>query len=292
MSPSGGRTRMVAGGSLRASRPLPEFGYAPSWSPDGEWLVFGAERESGPQLFMASADGGRLKPIPGTRGAFAPVLSPDGKTIAFARARIRTSFRFPRSGPPVISSYDSITTWTIEIDGSGQRRLTPWRNGLEVRPSSFSPDGSLLAASRFKEGDEHFEDALLVRTDGSGWSLLASNATRPAFSPDGSHIALFAYLPRVKHRLGRYGFYRGGLTVMKADGTDSRFLARAPFAEQSPPSWDPSAERLAYTEHTSVLEINVDGTCRRKVLTGTNERLYFGPVWQPGPGREAGRIAC
>jgi hypothetical protein len=220
------------------------------------------------------------------------VLSPDGKTIAFARARIRSSFRISPSGLPVIRSYDSITTWTIEIDGGGQRRLTPWRNGLEIRPSSFSPDGSLLAASRFEESDEHFEDAILIKTDGSGWSLLASNATRPSFSPDGSHIALFTYLPRVRPPLGRYGFYRGGLTVMKADGTESRFLARAPFAEQSPPSWDPSAERLAYTEHTSVLEINVDGTCRRKVLTGVKERLYFGPAWQPGPGRGAGRMDC
>ncbi|HEU4943944.1 MAG TPA: hypothetical protein VFT10_02165 [Solirubrobacterales bacterium] len=291
-SDSGGQRRSVAGGSRRTVKPLPEFGFAPSWSPDGSSFVFGAHTGQGLRLFMASGEGGRPRVIPRTRGAFAPVFAPDGRTIAFARARIRSHIGVPKHGQPNISSYASATTWTIGVDGSRPRRLTPWRNGLEIVPSSFSPDGAVIASSRYDEGGDRFYDAITVHADGSGSALLAANALYPALSPDGSQVALIAYLPNVRPRLGRYGFYRGGLTVMRSDGTSSRLLTRTTFYEQSPPSWDPSGERLAYAHRTSVMQINADGSCRHKLFAGTTELLYFGPSWQPGVGREAGRIAC
>jgi WD40-like Beta Propeller Repeat len=183
--------------------------------------------------------------------------------------------------------------WTIEIDGSSPHRLTQWRNGLEIVPSSFSPDGSVIAASEADEGESDVEyNAIALQVDGSGSSLISPDASWPSFSPDGSQIALIARLAHTEPRRGRYGFYRGAVTVMQADHTEARRLARTSFYEQSPPSWDPSGERLAYTEATTAMEINVDGSCRTKVLLGKKELLYFGPVWQPGPGREAGRIEC
>jgi len=41
----------------------------------------------------------------------------------------------------------------------------------------------------------------------------------------------------------------------------------------------------------SIMEINADGSCRTKVLSVPKVTL-FGATWQPGPGREAGPIAC
>jgi Tol biopolymer transport system component len=292
-SQSGGRQQVVVGGPRRTTRPLPEFGFAPSWSPDGTRLVFGGHVGDGTRLFLVPADGGRPRVIPRTRGAFAPVFAPDGSTVAFARARVRSHIGLPNHGPPNIWSYASVTTWTIEIDGSSPHRLTQWRNGLEIVPSSFSPDGSVLAASEADEGESDVEyNAVALQVDGSSSSLISSDASWPSFSPDGSQIALIARLAHTEPHRGRYGFYRGAVTVMQADHTEPRHLARTSFYEQSPPSWDPSGERLAYTEATTAMEINVDGSCRTKVLLGKKELLYFGPVWQPGPGREAGRIEC
>ena len=45
----------------------------------------------------------------------------------------------------------------------------------------------------------------------------------------------------------------------------------------------------AYKE--AVMEINADGSCKTKLLSVPSVTL-FGAVWQPGPGREAGSIAC
>ena len=70
------------------------------------------------------------------------------------------------------------------------------------------------------------------------------------------------------------------------------------------PSWDPSGRRLAFTR-TRVVEngydnpmkgdalmaINANGTCLKRVYTDRETTLY-GAAWQPGPGREAGPIAC
>lgn len=288
---TGGRRQVIAGGPRRTSRPLPEFGFAPAWSPDGRLLAFGGHTGEGTRIFLVEADGGRPRAVPGTRGAFAPVFAPDGRAIAFARARVRAHIGIPEHGPPIISSYASVTTWTIGVDGGDSRRLTPWRNGLEIVPSSFSPDGTVLAASRFDEDSLSF-DAVALRGDGTDGTILAADASRPSFSPDGSRIALIGHLSHLQPGSGRYGSYRGALTVMAADGSERRRLARTSFLEQSPPSWDPSGERLAYTEGTSVVEINADGTCRTKVFAGTARLFYFGPVWQPGAGREAGPIEC
>jgi hypothetical protein len=41
----------------------------------------------------------------------------------------------------------------------------------------------------------------------------------------------------------------------------------------------------------SIMQINVDGSCRQKLLSLTNTALY-GPVWRPGADREAGPVEC
>jgi hypothetical protein len=39
------------------------------------------------------------------------------------------------------------------------------------------------------------------------------------------------------------------------------------------------------------MQINADGTCPTKLLSSPRAK-FFAPAWQPGSGREAGRIAC
>jgi Tol biopolymer transport system component len=201
--------------------------------------------------------------------------------------------RISKQEPVSIDSYDSVTTWTIELDGDNQRRLTRWRNGLETVPSSFSPDGALLTASQIEEdGNGPKYKAIALRTDGSASSVLAADAMSPSFSPDGSQIAMLVRRVPGETKGGRSRSYRGALVVMRSDGTERRYLAPTTFFDERTPSWDPAGERLVYGERQTIVEINADGTCKRKVLTQTATLFYFGAAWQPGPGREAGPITC
>jgi serine/threonine-protein kinase len=52
-------------------------------SPDGEWLVYKAARQTGPQLFLRSVRDFEVRPIPGTENARAPFFSPTGDWIGF-----------------------------------------------------------------------------------------------------------------------------------------------------------------------------------------------------------------
>jgi len=56
--------------SLRVSRPdgsearlLTEFGYAPSWSPDGDRILFGRPSAQGSQPYVIAAEGGEPEPL-------------------------------------------------------------------------------------------------------------------------------------------------------------------------------------------------------------------------------------
>ena len=202
----------------------------------------------------------------------------------------------------MVTGFQSVSVWLLDIDRGSVRQLTPWRNGLSVYPSSFSPDGSVLAASR-DQGESR--SVVALRLDGSGETVLAQNAADPVYSPDGTRLAMITLgKPRTIGDIGEFlTFSPTELAVAAADGSGLTKLTQTRNLELTP-SWDPSGQRLAYTlfapvldETTvigigdSIMEINADGTCKTKVLSVPKASLY-GPVWQPGPGREAGPIAC
>jgi Tol biopolymer transport system component len=288
---SGLQEQVLAGGSLRRARPLPFPLDTPSWSSDGSEIAFSGWaagtprlRPDGLRIFIAAADGSAVREVPGTQGGFTPVFAPDGQAIAFARRR---KYRNAHT------IFASTATWLVD-PGTGQsRRLTPLRNGLDTFPSSFSPDGAVLAVGR-RRGQSNPE-VVALRVDGSGSTVLARNATDAVYSPDGSQIA-FVHV-----------FGRGSATDLFAanpDGSAPRQLTNTPGKIEIWPSWDPSGRRLAYGQlrggrserailglGDSIMEINADGTCRTSILA-SHLLAFYGPTWQPGPGREAGRIAC
>ncbi len=86
------------------------------------------------------------------------------------------------------------------------------------------------------------------------------------------------------------------------DGSDVRRLTSTPNAVELAPSWDATGQRFAFTRlhpfggeaafflDGEIGEINADGTCPETLISRGG--LLLGGAWQPGPGREAGPIAC
>ena len=194
----------------------------------------------------------------------------------------------------------------VGVNSGRSRLLTPWRRHQILTPTSFSPDGSKLAAERvILKRSGIAAAAVVVELGGGPTTVLARNAEEPAYSPDGSRVAFV----RTSHGApsgpgGNRPPARSELFVMPAAGGKHVKLAGIKGG-LAWPSWDPSGRRISFTrlgggsfgglsdphESNAIMQINADGTCLTRLLS-IGRGHFGGSSWQPGPGREAGPIAC
>jgi Tol biopolymer transport system component len=284
--PLGGHRRLVAGDAKRRG---PDGADSPAWSPAGELLAFGASDGSGRDIHLARPDGTGTSQVTHLGNANSPVFSADGTTLYFSRFH---------NGPRPRESI-----WAIGIGGGGLRQLTPWRAYVWDQPASVSPTTGEVAFTRdwcvFKPREVCGSDARAISPITGGETLLAENAREPAFSPDGQRISLASYRDHNWHK----GFGPAAeLYLLDPPTGVMQRLTRTRNISEEASSWDPSGERLAAAleSGSNLVEMNVDGSCRislirtRRKAEGLFESdvEYYDPAWQPGPGREAGRIAC
>lgn len=269
----------------------------PSWSGDGSLLAFRASRfgVEGQVAAFVKADGSGLRMFSRVVLEGESVVSPDGETIAFQRMQLvkvlpgRENYLFKSA------------IWLLDVKDGSLRQLTRWRAGTSVWPSSYSPDGSIIAAGSF--GRRGFR-AVAIDSRSGRLSLLVRDALEPTYSPDGTRLA-FVRLPNwlSPRRDDATSQPVSELLVARADGSGQKLLLRK-RGLIAWPSWDPSGSRLAFTrssvdsprsrtplEGDKVMAINTDGTCLTKVFSDPELTLY-GSAWQPGIGREAGPIIC
>lgn len=255
-------------------------GETSSWSPDGRLIAFSSKRS----IWVVGADGRGAHRVPGTRGGYFPIFSPDGRTLAFARSRK------PRLPDPI---FGSSAIWLVDLESGEQRRLTALRDELEQWPTSFSPDGSTLLATRISGGRSFDFELVAIRFDGRTSSLLAGRGSFGVYSPDGSRIVFMRY-----EESGQEAF---DLYTVDANGDDLRRITDTPRLNELDPSWDASGQRIVYSlarfsprseiERASIWQVNRDGTCANELLFEPGF-WFFGPSFQPGAGPGAGPLSC
>ncbi len=268
-----------------------------SWSPDGRRLAFagGPGSQSGgltdrTNIYTIDAGGSNARRITNVGDAAIPVLSPDGRTIAFTRLS-HAGRRFSGS------------LWSVGTDGSAPTQIAAAANLEILTAGSFSPDGARLAFTRATLKPQSLEIDVM-NADGSGEpTKLIDQARDPAYSPDGSQIA---YSSSADHN-GRlcYGdrcFFGGELYVARPDGSGAKRLTRTNALDEAHPSWLPSGARIAYqrgvvfqnAEAMSIFEVNSDGTCAHTILKGIGRGPWYSdPAWRPSRPRTGdGRLSC
>jgi Tol biopolymer transport system component len=249
----------VIGADGRGRRQLtsgPGHDYDPSFSPDGQQIVFRSDRDGYDALYVMNADGSQLRKLSDhpAEEQRSPAWSPDGEWIAF------TAFTPDVSAPNL---------YVVRPDGSDRRQLTNGQQPAFYEYPSWSPDGQQLVY--------HFhlgygaKQIGRVNLDGSDQIALTKGLADndyPAWSPDGAQIAFKS------ERDGNREIY-----LMRADGSGQANLSQAPDSEDTFPVWSPDGQWLAFSsERTTgfgLYLIRADGSA----LTFLTEGAM--PGWGP-----------
>ena len=192
----------------------------PSWSPDGQRIVFTSARdEDNPQnseIYVMGADGNNLQRLTKNVGDDRdPSWSPDGQRIVFSAGRdghVENKFGIT----------DEI--YVMDADGGNGQRLTDNRNN-DWDPV-WSPDGQRIAFASDRKGDLVSFDIYVMDADGGNQQKLVNNRgwdSSPSWSPDSQRIAFSS------ERAGNYEIY-----VMNADGGNQQNLTNNPHSDANP----------------------------------------------------------
>jgi Tol biopolymer transport system component len=221
MNPDGtGRVNLTHSDSLDADA---------GWSPDGKRIAFDSDRanlQGRQEIYTMAATGTdvhRVSTLPAeAEFDLAPRFSPDGKRLVFTRYK-----RDP----------DLAALFTIRIDGSGLRQLTPWGNG--AGDADWSPSGKKLVFEA-SPNTRCFGEIYTVEADGQHLTNLTDNrchagSADPVWSPNGKKI-LFMQAHAFS---GGFGF---DLATMNPDGSRRHFILPDPNTnpdkEKHQPDWE------------------------------------------------------
>jgi Tol biopolymer transport system component len=236
-------------------------GYSPSWSADGESLVFVRSR----RVFTMDADGSNQTQVTfrsRTVWMQNPGFSPDGGWIVFERI-----FDRQWGGTPA-----KVSLWTVRTDGTDGHRIV----GHNAATPVYSPSGRRIAFHG-RPRDAARDGIWKIRPDGARLRRLTDPQGVGDYvldwSPDGEHIL----------------FLRGGDPwTMRADGSVER-----PFSTYGQ-VYSPRGNRLAFGSGVydnvsdswmcfDIHTIRLNGSDRRSLTD--NCRGFDGyasdPSWQP-----------
>lgn len=178
----------------------------------------GGVRQPGDIWYLAEGSGKARRLTNDTAADHHPVLSPDGRSVAFDSAR-----------------GGNTDIWVVDLDGSPARRITD--SPVADSWPAFSPDGRSLAFTSTR--DDPRGDIYIASLDGARRSRLTANPaadTQPAWSPGGDRIAFTT--TRYRHA--------GDVALIAPGGGEVNRAVPDAF-DSAEPAWSADGTRLAFS---------------------------------------------
>jgi Tol biopolymer transport system component len=193
-----------------------------AWTPDGDEIVYSANRTGGfrMSLWRIALAGGEPRPVhEADADALDPAISRRGRRLVYTHATFDTN----------------ISRFAVAGAGSGSAVTLIHSTMYEYGPA-YSPDGRRIAFESARSGEQ---EIWLANSDGSGVTQLTfrgvSPTRSPHWSPDGRFIA--------------FDSRDGGhdqIWVVPSGGGEPRRLTGAPFHSDSP-SWSRDGQWIYFT---------------------------------------------
>ena len=246
------------GGNQRAATANRSINNFPSWSPNGDAVVYTSYRvDNRPMLYLSTRGRGKpgrilskLSKMPLYRAVFAPV----GGHLAI-----------------VMSPNGSTELYRVRADGKDLRRLTENR-AIDISPS-WSPDGRRMAFVSDRSGNPQI---YVMDANGSNVRRLTfdgSYNTSPSWSPDGRWIA---YQCRVGSQFD--------IWLIDPEGEANLPLVSHPRSDESP-SWSPDSRKIAFSStrrgSADIYVVESSGNHLERLTRSTGDDTS--PAWGPHP---------
>jgi TolB protein len=238
--------------------PVTPRGLSPKWTPNGRAIVYNIVDENVSPIMITDLATGAQKALTSMRATqgqdYAPVVTPNGKSIIFAR-----------------NTPSGTELYSMPITGGTPQRLTTTR-GRDSGSPTISPDGARIAFGSNRTG---VQEVYVSDADGTNPQALTSggvgeNAGRdnPDWSPDGRTVA--------------YQSGMGSPQVMIIGVADQAMRILTAQGRNSDPSWAPDSRHLVFTSTrggTQQLWVMDTQSARARQLTrGSSARLA---AWSP-----------